>query len=405
MRINNESITEMHFRIHWHSHFATHTEGYYAENVNLWRDLLPTPLRGALMGKEMGDQLDFELRPEQVLGKNDPARVFSVSRRQFNDTYRPQETVTPREGRFYPKGILRDVTGVFPQNIQPFRCTNVHNGNLGVDFNHPLAGKPLRVSTTVGAVRAKETERGGTSVDWIEQIAEGPGMQARWRNHPTDFFSDDPFRRSDETEDAAFYAAPLLVHHLDSKAREIIRMLYGRFLRPDMDVLDLMSSWESHLPPHPKPRRISGLGMNAEELRRNPQLTDYQVHDLNRSPSLPYQTGAFDLVICTASVEYLVNPAAVFEDIARVLKPGAHAVFTFSNRWFPPKTIRVWPELHEFERIGLVLEYFLKSGNYKNLETWSAGNSETPGRQVLSRIQNLGPRLRRLGAESLNDLQ
>lgn len=371
MWIDNDSITEMHYRMHWDSRFATHTECYYAENVNLWRDIFSADIHNEMMGKEMGDQLDFELDPDQVLGKNDPTRIFSVKRRQFNDAYRPDDTTLPREGRFYPRGILKDVSGVFPQNIQPFRCTQVRNGDLGVNFNHPLAGKPLRLSATVGAVKAKEKERGGTAVDWIEQIAEGPGMQARWQDHPTDFFSDDPFRRSDETEDSAFYQSPRLVHHLDAKAREIIRMLYGRFLRPDMDVLDLMSSWTSHLPADPKPRRVSGLGMNAEELRRNDRLTDYQVHDLNRSPTLPYDDETFDLVLCTASVEYLTHPVSVFEDVARVLKPKGHAVFTFSNRWFPPKAIRIWTELHEFERLGLVLEYFLRSDKYKHLETWS----------------------------------
>jgi len=70
-------------------------------------------------------------------------------------------------------------------------------------------------------------------------------------------------------------------------------------------------------------------------------------------------------------VEYLTRPFEVFEDVARVLKPGGHFIHTFSNRWFPPKVIRIWPELHEFERIGMVLEYFLKSGKYRGLETYS----------------------------------
>jgi SAM-dependent methyltransferase len=57
--------------------------------------------------------------------------------------------------------------------------------------------------------------------------------------------------------------------------------------------------------------------------------------------------------------------------MARVLKPGGTAVMTFSNRWFPPKAIRIWKELHEFERMGLVLEYFIRSGRFKGLETLS----------------------------------
>ena len=51
--------------------------------------------------------------------------------------------------------------------------------------------------------------------------------------------------------------------------------------------------------------------------------------------------------------------------------PGGVFIHAFSNRWFPPKVIRICPELHEFERMGLVLEYFLNSGHYTKLETYS----------------------------------
>jgi SAM-dependent methyltransferase len=70
-------------------------------------------------------------------------------------------------------------------------------------------------------------------------------------------------------------------------------------------------------------------------------------------------------------VEYLTRPFDVFAEAARVLKPGGVFAATFSNRWFPPKVIRVWPVLHEFERMGLVLEYFLNSGKYNQLQTYS----------------------------------
>lgn len=43
----------------------------------------------------------------------------------------------------------------------------------------------------------------------------------------------------------------------------------------------------------------------------------------------------------------------------------------YRNRWFPPKAIQIWEGIHEFERPGLVSEYFLESGLFYNLETWS----------------------------------
>jgi SAM-dependent methyltransferase len=111
--------------------------------------------------------------------------------------------------------------------------------------------------------------------------------------------------------------------------------------------------------------------MNREEMEANPQLSERLVHDLNLQPRLPYEDNRFDAVVCTVSVEYLIKPVEVFAEVKRVLKPGGRFILTFSNRWFPPKVVRVWEGVHEFERMGLVLEYFHRAGGYSHLETWS----------------------------------
>ena len=95
----------------------------------------------------------------------------------------------------------------------------------------------------------------------------------------------------------------------------------------------------------------------ARALEANPRLTAGVLHDLNSNPSLTFDDGQFDAVLCTVSLEYLGQPLDVFADVARVLKPGGLFVVSFSNRWFPPKAIRIWKELHELERLGLVTEY------------------------------------------------
>jgi SAM-dependent methyltransferase len=298
--------------------------------------------------------------------------------------YRPGDMITvkrsrlsrrapdpPRQGRFYPKGLLNHVTGVFPQNIEPFRCINVQNGHMEADLNHPLAQKQARLEATILGIDGKKSERGGTVIDWLEAVSEGPGMQARWSGAPTDFFSDDPFGRDDEAADGDFYREPRFVQHLDSAAVDVVSSLYGRLVGEGSRVLDLMSSWTSHLPENLRVSRLTGLGMNMAELEKNSRLTDRTVHDLNKNPALPYPSDAFDTILCTVSVEYLVHPEAVFDELARVLRPGGIAVMTFSNRWFPPKSIRIWKELHEFERMGLVLEYFERTGRFQDLETFS----------------------------------
>lgn len=111
--------------------------------------------------------------------------------------------------------------------------------------------------------------------------------------------------------------------------------------------------------------------MNADELNANERLTERVAQDLNETPVLPWDDNSFDAAICSLSIEYLLNPVAVLREVRRVLRPGSRFVITFSNRWFPTKAIALWAELHEFERMGLVLEWFHSAGGYCDLETWS----------------------------------
>ncbi|WP_319407151.1 methyltransferase domain-containing protein [uncultured Desulfosarcina sp.] len=359
--IDLNSVADIVFQLKWDSKHAAHNECYAARGVNLWRDWLPDTVRQSLIGKRPFEQAAVGFSPGELFG-NDGGQL-TIDRRQFSRD--------PKAGRFYPKGCLSDLPGVFPQNMQPFRCVGVNNGHMVVNIAHPLSDHPLSLSMTVGQVSAKESERGGSSVDWVGLLTEGPGMQARWQGKPTDFFSDMPFARRDEQPDNRFYGNPRLVHHLDETARYMVADLYKRFVKDGMKVLDLMSSWVSHLPEGVEPAGVSGLGMNRTELEQNPRLTDVHVHDLNVSPVLPYDNESFDIAICSVSVEYLTRPFEVFADVGRVLKPGGTFVVTFTNRWFPPKVVRIWEQIHEFERVGLVMEYFLKSGSFDNLGTYS----------------------------------
>jgi SAM-dependent methyltransferase len=123
-------------------------------------------------------------------------------------------------------------------------------------------------------------------------------------------------------------------------------------------VLDLMASWDSHIPDHIRPSRLVGLGLNETELRRNEALTEYVIHDLNLQPRLPFPTDSFDVVLNTVSVDYLTQPFAVFREVGRVLKPGGLFLVIFSNRYFPPKVVNVWRQSSEQERVLLVEDYF-----------------------------------------------
>jgi len=369
--INSDSIVDMVFHLKWKSDGVVHTDGYQASRINIWRDYIPPFLLDEMSGKQAGERIELKLNSNDVISEFDKQSLFQIKSNQFDPQFTLDAPTTPAVGRFYPKGVLKSVERVFSANVQPFRLVHFNNGQMLVDFNHPLAGKELVLSGIVGKVDGKETERCGSSVDWIEVLTTGPGMQARWRSQQTDFFSAEAFVRDDQAPDTQFYREPRLVQHIDDTAIEMVRNTCGRFLKDDMDVLDLMSSWQSHLPEGLKFNRLAGLGLNERELKKNSHLGEYVVQDLNLSPGLPFESDSFDAVVCTVSVEYLIDPLAVFEEVTRVLRDDGYFIVTFSNRWFPTKAIGIWKELHEFERMGMVLEYFIRSGGFKNLQTYS----------------------------------
>ena len=370
-KIEMDSLVDIIFNLRWKSDAALHTDCYQASKVNVWRDFFPPSLLDSLLGKEPGERLELKIKSGDYLPDYQENRLVKVSKSQFSNRTGQEITINPQLGRFYPKGLLEGISGIYRENIQPFRCVGINNGNLSVDFNHPIAGKELTLSCLIGKVETKTVERGGTSIDWIEMITDGPGMQARWQNQKTDYLNAHSFDRQDERPDAKFYESPRFVQHIDDTAIEMVRNTYGRFLTSGMDVLDLMSSWQSHVPQNLDLKRLSGLGMNKEELKRNKQLNDFTVQDINQSKMLPYRDKSFDAVLNTVSIEYLTDPDTAFNEIARILRPGGYFIVTFSNRWFPPKVIKVWEELHEFERMGLVIEYFIRSGSFSNLQTYS----------------------------------
>ena len=370
-RVTSESIVDLVFHLKWKSRYAVHTDGYQATQVNIWRDLLPPALLEELMNRELGERLQMALKDEDSVEVFDSKNLLKIKTGQFDRCFNPKVVIEPRLGRFYPKGMLKGITGIFRVNTQPFRCVGLSNGHITIDLNHPLAGKGLTLSVVVGKIGSKLAERGGTSINWLETLTTGPGMQARWHEQHTDYFSDGAFERDDERADATFYRNPRWVHHIDETAREMVQNTYARFLADGMHVLDLMSSWQSHIPAGLHLDRSVGLGLNRDELEKNSQLSEFRVHDLNADPTLPFDSNTFDAVINTASVEYLTDPLTVFMEVNRILQPEGHFIVTFSNRWFPTKAIKIWRELHEFERMGLVLEYFLRTGGFKDLQTYS----------------------------------
>lgn len=177
------------------------------------------------------------------------------------------------------------------------------------------------------------------------------------------------FRRLDESPDDLFYDTPRLVTHLDDAAIAAVTGLYRKRFPAGGAILDLMSSWVSHLPEDVAFRRVVGLGMNATELAANRRLDAWVVHDLNRIPRLPFADAEFDAGAICVSIDYLIRPVEVLRDCARVIRRGGPLVVTFSNRCFPTKVIAAWSMLDDHGHQRLVERYFEDAGNWTAIES------------------------------------
>lgn len=175
------------------------------------------------------------------------------------------------------------------------------------------------------------------------------------------------FDRADSAPDAEFYAWPRLVTHIDDRAIAAVKDLYAELgLDGDADaprrILDLMSSWVSHLAS--APAELVVLGMNQVELDANKMATRRIVQDLNTDPLLPLADSSLDGVLCCVSVDYLTRPVEVLAEVARVLRPGAPIVITFSNRCFPSKAIEGWLATDDAAHGAIICEYLRRAAGF-----------------------------------------
>lgn len=154
---------------------------------------------------------------------------------------------------------------------------------------------------------------------------------------------------------------------IDGAAIAAVTNLYREVLPSGGAILDVMSGWVSHLPPEAPFRRVVGIGIERRALAENPFLDDWRVQDLNRNPLLPFATGEFDGATICAAVQYLARPAEVLREIARVLRPGAPLIVTFSNRCVATKAIGCWCLHDETGQLCLVARHFVEAGNWADL--------------------------------------
>jgi SAM-dependent methyltransferase len=87
-------------------------------------------------------------------------------------------------------------------------------------------------------------------------------------------------------------------------------------------------------------RRVVGVDV-TDEPRGNANIDDGAKADLR---ALPLRDASFDLIVMSHVAEHLTEPAPVFRELARVLRPGGRLLLLTPNRWhYVPLVARVVP--------------------------------------------------------------
>jgi hypothetical protein len=176
------------------------------------------------------------------------------------------------------------------------------------------------------------------------------------------------FAKLDAEPDELFYEPARLVTHIDDGAIAALTEFYRSLLPAGGVLLDLMSSWVSHLPPEIRYAEVIGHGMNREELAANPRLDRWFVQNLNRNTRLPLAEASVDAAMICVSIQYLERPVTVLREVRRVLRPGAPLVIGFSNRCFWTKAVAVWRALDDAGHVRFV-EAYLRHAGFEGIET------------------------------------
>jgi SAM-dependent methyltransferase len=174
--------------------------------------------------------------------------------------------------------------------------------------------------------------------------------------------SDAERTKLDAGDDARFYAEPRFVQHLDGPFRARLTRLYRQLLPPCAVVLDLMSSWVSHLPEDVAYEQVIGHGLNERELQANPRLDRYWLQNLNVDQRLPLDDASVDAVLIVAGWQYLQQPEAVAADLLRVVRPAGQLIVAFSNRMFFQKAPQIWTDGSDRDHLAYVAQVLIAQG-------------------------------------------
>ena len=166
----------------------------------------------------------------------------------------------------------------------------------------------------------------------------------------------------DIADDQIFYKQPRYVHHLSKSFRRRLTNLYSNYLLKHYVILDLMSSWVSHLPTNIRYKKVIGHGMNEAELISNKSLDKVWIQNLNKSQCMPIENSFIDAGLIVAGWQYLQYPEKVSLELSRIIKPDSPLIISFTNRAFWTKAPNIWTYSSEQKRIEYVTSVLMANG-------------------------------------------
>ncbi|MCJ2164236.1 MULTISPECIES: hypothetical protein [unclassified Pseudodesulfovibrio] len=323
---NDNAIGALEFTVTWQQDDAIHEEQYLGRKFNPVHDVFPQGMREALEGKRAEESVTISYEPRMCIPRHRENLVQTMDLDRLRPKTLKGDPIIPRVGRFYPQGHISGLLNIYPDTLTPFRLTELDEHTFTSDRNHPLANIPVTISARIQYMEDRSTGTYGSLTHWRERICDwGPGMQARLDDEPTDFFHPAFFDRKCRLDENFLPPAP------DAAARRNIDQTLARFIEKGSRVLDFSVGTER-------------------------------------------PAGQYDAAVCTCSVEYMDRPVDILRFVAHYLPPGAPMLLAFTSAYDPARAIRGWQELHEFERMGLVLEYLRMAGMGQDLGTVSIRN-------------------------------
>jgi FKBP-type peptidyl-prolyl cis-trans isomerase 2 len=323
---NDNAIGALEFTVTWERDGRRHEEWFLGRKVNPVNDIFPRGMREALEGKRAGESVVFTFEPRLCIPRRKEGLVLTLGRDRLRRKTVSGEPIVPRVGRFYPQGHIDGLLDVYPDTLTPFRLTDLDDETFTADRNHPLADVPVTIEAKIQYLEERDTGTYGSLTHWRETACDwGPGMQALLDGEPPDFFHPAFFDRAADLDEDFLPPKP------DAAALRNYQRVLGRFVKPDMRVLDL-------------------------------------------SPDSERPSGKYDAAACLCTLEYMDRPVDILRYIDHFLTPGAPVVLAFTDRFDRDRAITGWGELHPFERMGLALEYLRMAGFTQGLGTVSMRN-------------------------------